>query len=165
MAVRELEIAKRMLLRAGAEDFRCGGIVDGDRLLSLSMAEKCGNTLIVHIEKALYSYAGVYPATVQAFARAFGDDVEFINREDDAANKGLRTSKLQYGPAFLAPKYCVEPQNELLSHVRAIPVLTTERLTLDATNASSNFALYSLYFSSSTGPSCCKEAILFTSLS
>ena len=132
MAVRELEIAKRMLLRAGTEDFRCGGIVDGGRLLSLSLAEKCGGTLVVHIEKALYSYAGVYPATVQAFARAFGNDVDFINREDDAANKGLRTSKLQYGPAFLAPKYRVEPQNELLSHVHEIPVLTTERLTLDA---------------------------------
>jgi len=132
MAVQELQIAKRMLRRAGAEDFRCGGIFDGDKLISLSLAEKCGNTLIVHIEKALYSYAGVYPATVQAFARAFGEDVVYINREDDAANKGLRTSKLQYGPAFLAPKYRVEPQNELLSHVHEIPVLTTERLTLDA---------------------------------
>ncbi len=132
MAVRELAVAKSMLLRAGEEDFRCGGIVQDGKLISLALAEKCGDTLIVHIEKALYSYVGVYPATVQAFARAFGGDVKYINREDDAANKGLRTSKLQYGPAFLAPKYRVEPQNELLSNVKEIPLLKTARLTLDA---------------------------------
>lgn len=131
-AVRELEVAKKMLALTGSGWFRCGGMFDGERLLSLSLAEKCGNTLIIHVEKALYSYHGVYPATVQAFAQAFGGDVEFINREDDAADKGLRTSKLQYGPTLLAPKYRVEPQNELLSHVRKIPTLTTARLTLDA---------------------------------
>ena len=132
MAVRELAIAKKMLLRAGGADFRCGGMFDGEKMIALSLAEKCGDMLIIHIEKALYSYVGVYPAMVQAFARAFGGDVTYINREDDAANKGLRTSKLQYGPTLLAPKYRVEPQNELLSNVRKIPVLTTQRLTLDA---------------------------------
>ena len=131
-AVRELSFAKRMLRLTGKDWFRCGGLMEHGKLLSLSLAEKCGNTLIIHIEKALYSYEGVYPATVQAFARAFGGDVEYLNREDDAADRGLRTSKLQYGPAFLAPKYCVEPQNELLSHVREIPELKTERLTLSA---------------------------------
>ena len=49
-----------------------------------------------------------------------------------AADKGLRTSKLQYGPARLAPKYRFDPQNELLNHVQAIPELKTERLTLSA---------------------------------
>ena len=132
MAVKELAVAKAMLERTGEDDFRCGGIVKDGKLLSLALAEKCGSTLIIHIEKALYSYAGIYPATVQAFARAFGGDVEYINREDDAANRGLRTSKLQYGPIFLAPKYRVEPQNELLSNVKEIPLLKTERLTMDA---------------------------------
>lgn len=105
---------------------------DGDRLIALSLAERCGDTLIIHIEKALYSYTGVYPTLVQEFAGAFGGDCQWINREDDAADRGLRTSKLQYGPAKLAPKYRFEPQNELLSHVKAIPELRTERLTLSA---------------------------------
>ena len=131
-AVQELEIAKRMLEMAGTPWLRCGGFFDGDRLISLAVAEKCGETMIIHIEKALYSYQGVYPAMVQAFAQTFGGDVKYLNREDDAANRGLRTSKLQYGPILLAPKYRFEPQNELLSHVREIPELTTERLTLSA---------------------------------
>ncbi|MFR0769251.1 MAG: hypothetical protein ACLSHO_06405 [Dysosmobacter sp.] len=59
---------------------------------------------------------------------AFGDGCAYVNREDDAGDRGLRTSKLQYGPAKLAPKYHFLPQNELLRHVSAIPELKTERL-------------------------------------
>ncbi|WP_295580640.1 GNAT family N-acetyltransferase [uncultured Oscillibacter sp.] len=128
----ELKLAKQMLKMAGKPWFLAGGMFDGEKLIALSLAEKCGDTLIIHIEKALYSYTGVYPTLVQTFAGAFGEGCRWINREDDAADRGLRTSKLQYGPAKLAPKYCFEPQNELLRHVTAIPELKTERLTLSA---------------------------------
>ena len=128
----ELELAKKMLALVGRPYFLAGGMFDGEKLIALSLAEKCGDTLIIHIEKALYSYTGVYPTLVQAFADAFGDGCQWINREDDAADRGLRTSKLQYGPAKLAPKYRFEPQNELLRHVSQIPDLKTERLTLSA---------------------------------
>ena len=128
----ELALAQKMLKMVDKPWFVAGGMFDGGKLIALSLAEKCGETLIIHIEKALYSYSGVYPTLVQAFADAFGQDCQWINREDDAADRGLRTSKLQYGPAKLAPKYCFEPQNELLNHVDAIPELKTERLTLSA---------------------------------
>ena len=128
----ELELSKKMLRMLDRSFFIGGGMFDGDKLIALSLAEKCGDTLIIHIEKALYSYTGVYPTLVQTFADAFGGDCQWINREDDAADKGLRTSKLQYGPARLAPKYRFDPQNELLNHVQAIPELKTERLTLSA---------------------------------
>ena len=131
-ALRELSYAKRMLRSAHRPWFRTGGIFDGEKLIALSLAEKCGETLIIHIEKALYSYTGVYPALVQEFANAFGDGCRYLNREDDAADRGLRKSKMQYGPARLAAKYVFEPQNELLRHVDAIPELTTDRLTLSA---------------------------------
>ena len=128
----ELELAKKMLRMVNKPWFIGGGMFDGEKLVALALAEKCGDTLIIHIEKALYSYTGVYPAMVQAFAGECGDGCQWINREDDAADRGLRTSKLQYGPAKLAPKYCFEPQNELLQHVKTIPELKTERLTLSA---------------------------------
>lgn len=131
-ALNELSLAKKMLKLVGKPWFKTGGYFDGDKLIGLSMTEQCGDTLIIHIEKALYSYTGVYPALVQAVADAFGEGCRWINREDDAADRGLRTSKLQYGPADLAPKYRFEPQNELLRHVDAIPELKTERLTLSA---------------------------------
>ena len=131
-AMDELKLAQGMLKLVGKPCFLAGGMFDGEKLIALSLAEKCGETLIIHIEKALYSYTGVYPTLVQAFAGEFGDGCQWINREDDAADRGLRTSKLQYGPAKLAPKYRFEPQNELLRHVSSIPELKTERLTLSA---------------------------------
>lgn len=131
-AVTELRLAKGTVEQIAKPWFFCGGMMNGDKLISLALAERCGDTLIIHIEKALYSYVGVYPAMVQAFARHFSADAVWINREDDAADRGLRTSKLQYGPDHLAPKYYFAPQNELLCHVKAVPELTTERLTLSA---------------------------------
>ena len=132
-AVDELSYAKKMLRLLNRPWFLGGGYFDGEKIIALSLAEKCGDTLIIHIEKALYSYEGVYPALVQTFACTFGEaGVRWINREDDAADRGLRTSKLQYGPAKLAPKYRFEPQNELLAHIREIPELQTGRLTLSA---------------------------------
>jgi len=128
----ELALSKKMLRMIDRNWFIAGGMFDGEKLIALSLAEKCGETLIIHIEKALYSYTGVYPAFVQAFADQFGDGCQWVNREDDAADRGLRTSKLQYGPAKLAGKFCFEPMNELQRHVQRIPELKTERLTLSA---------------------------------
>jgi len=131
-AKNELELAKKMLKLRERKWFIAGGLFDGEKLIALSLAEQCGETLIIHIEKALYSYTGVYPTFVQAFADAFGEGCQWINREDDAADRGLRTSKLQYGPAKLGSKFCFEVQNELMRHVETIPELKTERLTLSA---------------------------------
>ncbi len=132
MARREEWLAKRMLKLMARPDFPTGGMVLDGKLLSLSMAERCGDTLHIHIEKALYSYEGVYPTTVQAFAQHFaGDGVRYLNREDDANDKGLRTSKLQYLPVQLVEKYFLDVKNELYA-LSEIPTLTTGRLTLCA---------------------------------
>lgn len=144
MAQRELSFAKKLLNQVGRPWFRVGGMMHQGRLISLTLTEKCGDTLIIHIEKALYGYPGVYPATVQTAAQAFASDVLWINREDDAADKGLRTSKLQYLPARIAPKFRFRAQNELGAHVPQIPTLTTEHLTLDALTDADADAYYAL---------------------
>ena len=129
-ALAELKLSKEMLRLIVKPYFIAGGLFVGEKLVALSLAEQCGETLIIHIEKALYSYTGVYPTLVQEFASAFGHGCTYINREDDAADRGLSTSKLQYGPLKLGSKYCVEVRNELQRNVRTIPTLTTPRLTL-----------------------------------
>lgn len=131
-AADELRYSKRMMKMVGKPWFRCGAMWDKDQIIAVSLSEKCGKTLTIHIEKAIYSYEGIYPAFVQATAKAFAQDVDYINREDDAADRGLRTSKLQYRPAFLAPKYVFRPYNDLQEHIHKIPVLKTKRLTLSA---------------------------------
>ena len=129
----ELGYAKEMFRLLDRGWFCAGGLLVDDRLVAISLGEKCGRTLLVHIEKALYSHAGAYPAMVQAFAAHYGTDADWINREDDAHDKGLRTSKLQYLPAELAGKMRFEVGCEL-DLLKSIPEIATERLTLSALN-------------------------------
>ena len=140
-AKRELALAQEMFTHLDTGIFRAGGILWQGRLLAVALAEKCGDTLVCHVEKALYSHAGVYPAMVQLFAGYYGGDYRWINREDDGRDRGLRTSKLQYLPAELGGKMRFEVGCEL-DALRHIPELTTERLTLspftDADKASYN---------------------------
>ena len=86
-----------------------GGIlrVEG-KIVGLSMGEIVRDTLFVHIEKANTGLSGVYQKLVQCFAREFvGDDVAFINREEDVGDPGLRKSKMSYRPLKLLEKYTV----------------------------------------------------------
>ena len=127
----ELDHAQEMFRLLDQGWFVAGGLLLDGRLIALSLGEKCGQTLQVHVEKALYQYAGVYPTMVQAFAAHYGSDVQWINRQDDARDKGLRTSKLQYLPVELAGKMRLEVGCEL-DLLEKIPEIKTERLTLSA---------------------------------
>ena len=68
---------------------------------------------------------------VQSFAQTFAWDVTYINREDDAGDSGLRTSKTQYHPASIEEKYHFRIKNELY-YIEKIPHIKTERLILNA---------------------------------
>lgn len=129
-AMRDLLLGEKMTPLVGDPHLLWGGLEHNGTLLSLVLGERCGETLHIHLERALGGYPGVYPATVQAFARQFAvPPVRWINREDDADDPGLRTSKLQYRPAYLAEKYSFDVENELFS-LDAVPTLRTERLSL-----------------------------------
>lgn len=104
--------------------------VDG-KIVGFSAGEKCGDTVVVHIEKALRGYEGVYPMLAQQFALRFGEGVSYFNRMDDAGDMGLRKSKLQYMPCEIVDKYNVTP-NTALEGVSHMPEIETERLVLRA---------------------------------
>lgn len=78
-----------------------------DRVIGASIGEIMGSTLIVHIEKAFYEYKGAYPMLTNLFNSRFASDLEFVNREDDAGDEGLRKNKLSYNPIRLIHKYNV----------------------------------------------------------
>ena len=128
-AKRELAYAKALARLLPEGWLLGGGLLSEGQLVAMSLAEKCGDTLIIHVEKALYSHQGAYPTLVQAFAAHFGGDCTYINREDDAGDQGLRTSKLQYLPVRLAGKLRFEVRCEA-DRLREIPTLPTPRLTL-----------------------------------
>lgn len=102
----------------------------GGKIVAFSAGEVCGDTMFVHVEKALRGYPGAYPAMAQAFAQAFcGENVRYINREDDSGDMGLRKSKLQYLPAALLDKYNIAVKRTFDS-LSEMPVIRTDRLVL-----------------------------------
>ena len=133
LAKKELCYARKLMRQVGKPWVRAGAIELEGKFIAISLGEICGDTLVCHIEKGLPQYEGVYPAMVQAFAAANAQGLRWINREDDAGDKGLRTSKLQYLPAELGAKVRIRVRNEL-AYLDKIPLLTSERLTLDAMN-------------------------------
>lgn len=126
----ELLRAEALSITFGNDRFLRAGFVNNGALISFCLCEICGDVAINHIEKAFTEYTGVYPATAQAFARILPQNVIYLNREDDAGIRGLRISKLQYGPCDKLKKYSVKVNNAL-SAIEAHPSLSTDRLVLD----------------------------------
>ena len=118
--------------------------VDGE-IIAVSMGEICGEQLIVHVEKALTGYDGVYPVMANEFARHFAHDVKYINREDDAGDAGLRKSKLQYNPVRLIEKYDIFPRR-IIDRVAHFPVLASPRLTIKEITDVDALGLYRLEY-------------------
>lgn len=80
-----------------------------NQIVGFSAGEVVGDTLIIHVEKADVAYDGVYQVLVNEFAKRFvTDGVQYINREEDVGDEGVRKSKLSYHPLRLLEKYLVE---------------------------------------------------------
>ncbi len=87
-----------------------GGIlrVDGS-IVAFTMGEPiCGDTFVVHIEKAFADIQGAYPMINQQFVANECQDFKYINREEDMGVEGLRKAKMSYRPAFLVEKGTVK---------------------------------------------------------
>ena len=87
-----------------------GGMLSADgRLFGFAFGEVVGDTLHVHIEKALREEKGAYQMVVNGFSAMYAGDgsVQWINREDDNGDPGLRKAKLAYLPDRLLNKYLI----------------------------------------------------------
>ena len=82
--------------------------VNGE-IVAASFGEIVGDTMYVHIEKALRSFRGAYPMITSQFLHYyFQDGLLFVNREEDMGDEGLRYSKSAYHPCCLLKKYIIE---------------------------------------------------------
>lgn len=83
-------------------------MVEG-RVLGFTIGEPCGDTLHVHVEKALTEFSGAYQVLAMCFAEHMkSDSLIYINRQDDAGDEGLRRSKETYKPCAMLEKYKLE---------------------------------------------------------
>ena len=107
----ELEQTGKLFDAADALGLTAAGLFISGELAAFSIGEIIGEMLIIHAEKALVRYEGIYPVMYSGFVRLIrgltGKTLKYVNREDDSGDPGLRTSKLQYHPLCLAHKYLV----------------------------------------------------------
>jgi len=131
LALMEKQVAIDMMQNCFEKYGLLAGCIELDgKIVAISAAEICGDRMIIHIEKALVKYCGIYPLLVSEFLKHFaGENVKWVNREEDASDRGLRISKLQYRPDRLVEKFVILPHSELF-YLDKIPEIKTERLVL-----------------------------------
>jgi hypothetical protein len=77
-----------------------------DKPIAFALGEEDGpSRFVVHIEKAIGSYRGVYQYINRAFAAELPEKILEINREQDLGIPGLRQAKSTYKPIRLQMKY------------------------------------------------------------
>ncbi len=89
--------------------------VNGE-IVAFTVGEPVGlrqDTMVVHIEKAFSKIQGAYTVINQQFALHEGKGYQYLNREEDAGQEGLRQAKLSYKPAFLIEKGVVRERGLL----------------------------------------------------
>lgn len=67
-----------------------------------------GITFCTHFEKGIESYRGIYQYLNQVTALKLDESIQYINREQDLGDEGLRQSKLTYRPYKFIEKYCLK---------------------------------------------------------
>ncbi len=97
----------RKALRSLADLVLDGGMLyKGQKLVAFTIGEPLNtNTYVVHIEKAIASVQGAYPMINQQFVLHNCQEYEYVNREEDTGDEGLRRAKKSYYPEFLVEKF------------------------------------------------------------
>ncbi|SHN50472.1 DUF2156 domain-containing protein [Desulfovibrio litoralis] len=81
--------------------------IDGN-LVAYTVAEPLADdTLVIHFEKGKNEYKGIYQAINTLFAQEIANDYQFLNREQDLDDPGLRKAKESYNPVSYVKKYTV----------------------------------------------------------
>lgn len=85
-----------------------GAITHKGKVIAYTVGEQLTpDTLVVHFEKGTTEYKGIYQAINCFFVRDAGGENEFINREQDLDDEGLRKAKESYNPVDYVRKNTV----------------------------------------------------------
>lgn len=91
----------------------CGGVLyKENNIVAFTIGEQLNaDTFVVHFEKAFPDLQGAYPMINQQFILHEAQKYQYVNREEDTGDLGLRKAKLSYYPDLLMKKYtAVESQ-------------------------------------------------------
>lgn len=104
-------IAESKIIRKALDMFfdldQTGGLLfAANKVIAMTIGETIGDTLYVHVEKALREYDGAYEAINYFYANENATNgIKYINREEDMGDEGLRNAKMSYNPVMMINKY------------------------------------------------------------
>jgi len=104
----EWEAIKEALSHYSRLEVKGAAILIGGPVEAFTFGELLNSsTAVVHIEKANPEIPGLYAAINQKYCEHYWTGVDFVNREQDLGEEGLRKAKLSYHPDHLVEKYTV----------------------------------------------------------
>lgn len=125
--------SRELLLACHALGLPAAGLWLGDELVAFIIGEVVGETLMIHVQKALLHFVDVSATVFHGFIRYITDigfrDLRWINWEDDSGDPGLRESKQLYHPHQLLHKFQAHVRAPGAA-VREYPVLTAGEVVL-----------------------------------
>ena len=90
-----------------------GAIRANGKIVAITLGERLtDDTFVVHFEKAYADIQGAYPIINREFVRHELKAYQYVNREEDLGEEGLRKAKLSYRPEILLEKGCVIEKQE-----------------------------------------------------
>lgn len=106
----EARAVKEVLANLDALGVVGGAILVNDRVQAFALGEPLNaNTVVVHIEKASPDLHGAFQVINQQFLAHEWAGWEYVNREQDVGEPGLRKAKESYHPAKMIEKFTVRP--------------------------------------------------------
>jgi len=102
-------IMKTLMNWEDLQDVIGGCIFVNDLIVAYTIGEKVTpDTLLIHFEKGCPEYKGAYQAINQLFLEhQAGQAIQWVNREHDLGDEGLRKAKRSYHPVAYLKKYHV----------------------------------------------------------
>lgn len=89
-------------------DVKGGMLKVGGKIVAYTLGEELNEKMfVIHVEKALIDYVGSYQAINMMFLQEEALQYEFVNREDDFGDVGLREAKMSYKPVELLKKFSI----------------------------------------------------------
>jgi RimJ/RimL family protein N-acetyltransferase len=125
----EFDLAREMLNKFQIIPAKVGYFTLNGKVIGFTLGEVVGDTVYLHVEKALHAYPGIYQALESRYLQDLPSTVLYVNREEDVNNPGLREAKLQLHPCAILDKVFFEVLSPI-DLVNELPRLTGERVYL-----------------------------------
>lgn len=103
---------------------RINGVIE-----ALTMGERLNDcTAVIHVEKANPDIQGLYGAIHNEYLCRQWPDIEFVNREEDMGDAGLRKAKLSFNPVMLTDKWNIAEESPDTLHIHPVKAGHTQQM-------------------------------------